>query len=69
MLANVALPLMHDRLLTWDTVAPDFVQRMLLAGVAVDSPADAARLHPALFSARSRRRRRSTRPDFRDKTL
>ena len=37
-LADVALPLVHDRVLSWDTVAPDIVQRMLLAGVAVDSP-------------------------------
>ena len=33
--------------LPWEMVKPDLVQRMLLAGVAVDSPADAARLHPA----------------------
>jgi hypothetical protein len=49
-LANVALPLVHDRLLSWTTEVPDLLQRMLLAGIAVDSPADAATLHPALFS-------------------
>ena len=35
----------------WELVAPDIVQRMLLAGVAVDSPKDAATLHSALFSS------------------
>jgi hypothetical protein len=32
-------------------IVPDIVQRMLLAGVAVDSPADAAVLHPALLGS------------------
>jgi len=32
-----------------ETVRPDVVQRMLLEGVAVDEPADAAALHPGLF--------------------
>ena len=45
-LADVALPLVHDRVLAWETEVPDIVQRMLLAGIAVDSPADAAVLHP-----------------------
>lgn len=49
LLADVALPLIHDRVLAWETLEPDVVQRMLLAGVAVDSPADAAALHPGLF--------------------
>ena len=49
-LADVALPLMHDQLLAWDAVVPDLLQRMLLDGVAVDSPKDAALLHPTLFS-------------------
>ncbi|MBM9595507.1 hypothetical protein [Roseitranquillus sediminis] len=48
-LADVALPLVHDRVVQWDGARPDIVQRMLLAGVAVDSPADAACLHPDLF--------------------
>lgn len=48
-LADVALPQIHDRVLAWDSVMPDIVQRMLLAGLAVDSPADAAALHPGLF--------------------
>ena len=50
-LANVALPLVHDRVLTWATEAPDLVQRMLLAGIAVDSPAEAVALHPDLFGS------------------
>ena len=49
-LADVALPLVHDEIIAWGAVAPDIVQRMLLVGVAVDSPADAARLHPTLFA-------------------
>lgn len=48
-LADVALPLPYDRVLAWDAVVPDIVQRMLLAGVAVDSPTDAAALHPDMF--------------------
>ena len=48
-LADVALPLVHDEVTTWDLVAPDVFQKMLIAGVAVDSPADSAALHPTLF--------------------
>ena len=51
-LADVALPLVHDQVLAWETVAPDLVQRMLLAGMAVDSPSDAAALHPAAVRQR-----------------
>lgn len=49
-LADVALPLVHDEIVDWEAVMPDLVQRMLLAGVAVDSPGDAAALHPAIFA-------------------
>jgi len=49
-LADVALPLVHDRLTTWEAECPGILQRMLLEGVAVDSPADAVALHPSLFS-------------------
>lgn len=48
-LADVALPLVYDRLTTWDAEKPYLFQQMLLASVAVDSPADAAALHPELF--------------------
>jgi hypothetical protein len=48
-LADEALPLVHDRVVAWDTLVPDIFQRMLLAGCAVDSPADAVDLHPGLF--------------------
>ncbi|WP_272011129.1 bifunctional DNA primase/polymerase [Roseovarius sp. ZX-A-9] len=48
-LSDVVLPLVYDRLTTWDVERPDVLQRMLLAGVAVDSPADAAALHSQLF--------------------
>ena len=37
-LADVALPLVHDAIVAWETVQPDLFQRMLLAGIAVDSP-------------------------------
>ncbi|SFD42855.1 bifunctional DNA primase/polymerase [Roseivivax sediminis] len=50
-LADVALPLVYERLTTWDLERPDIVQQMLLSGVAVDSPADAAALHPHLFGS------------------
>lgn len=50
-LADVALPLVYDSLTVWDVERPDIVQRMLLAGVAVDSPADATALHPDMFSS------------------
>ncbi|MEO6301431.1 MAG: hypothetical protein ABIO62_17540, partial [Paracoccaceae bacterium] len=49
LMADVVLPLGYDRVVQWETVCPDIVQRMLLEGLAVDSPADAARLHPVLF--------------------
>ena len=48
-LADVALPLVHDTVSAWELVAPDVFQKMLLAGVAVDSPADAVALHPDQF--------------------
>ena len=50
-LADLALPLVHDEVVAWETVAPDLFQQMLLGGVAVDSPADAALLHPVVFSS------------------
>ncbi|RDD64188.1 hypothetical protein DU478_21485 [Thalassococcus profundi] len=48
-LSDVALPLIIDRMTTWDVERPDVFQHMVLSGVAVDSPADAAVLHPGLF--------------------
>lgn len=48
-LADVALPVEYDRVVSWDSCVPDVFQQMLLAGVAVDSPTDAAALHPSLF--------------------
>jgi hypothetical protein len=51
LLSDVALPLIHDSVLAWETIAPDIVQRMLLAGMAVSSPLDAAALHPGLFAS------------------
>ena len=46
MLADVVLPILHDRLISWHRARPDILQHMLLAGLAVDSPGDAAKLHP-----------------------
>lgn len=63
-LADVALPLVHDRVLAWDAVAPDIVQRMLMAGMAVDSPADAAALHPDLFDGAEQARKACDRAGF-----
>ncbi|MGV8986055.1 MAG: bifunctional DNA primase/polymerase [Cypionkella sp.] len=50
LMADVVLPIAYERVQAWDLVCPDIVQQMLLAGLAVDSPADAARLHPGVFS-------------------
>lgn len=52
-LADIALPMVHNRVVVWDSVKPDVMQRMLMAGIAVDSPADAAALHPGLFETSS----------------
>jgi len=49
LLCDLALPLVHDSVTSWEVVQPNIVRQMLLAGVAVDSPADAARLHPQLL--------------------
>ena len=49
-LADVVLPVAYERVQAWEAVCPDIVQQMLLAGLAVDSPADAARLHPEMFT-------------------
>lgn len=51
LLADIALPLVHDGVLAWEQVAPDIVQRMLLEGMAVSSPADAVAVHPGLFGS------------------
>lgn len=48
-LADEALPLVHDSVVYWDSVRPDLIQKMRLAGLAVDSPADAAALHPSVM--------------------
>jgi hypothetical protein len=48
-LADVALPLIHEQVTSWELEAPDLIQQMLLAGIAVDSPADAAALHAEML--------------------
>ena len=51
LLADIALPLVHDAVISWELICPDVFQRMLLEGLAVDSPADAVLLHPGLFTS------------------
>ena len=67
-LSDVALPLVHDSLAPWDMVVPDIVQRMLLAGVAVDSPADACRLHSDLFTSTEQAKKAFQRAVFKGQT-
>ena len=64
LLADVALPLVHDRVLAWETVVPDVFQRMLLAGMAVDSPADAVALYPGLFTNEKQAQKKFERAGF-----
>ena len=40
----------HFRVEIYNVECPDVLQQMLLAGVAVNSPADAATLHPSLLN-------------------
>lgn len=49
LLADVALPLVHDQVVSWELVCPDIFQQMLLKGLAVDSPGDAALIHPKMI--------------------
>ena len=69
LLANLALPLVHDELRAWETEAPDVLQRMLLAGPAVDSPADAVVLHPGLFSGANQAKLSFNRVGFKGHSL
>lgn len=50
-LADVALPLVHDHIVPWDSIKPGFFEQMLLEGVAVDSASDAFGLYPEMFSS------------------
>ena len=63
-LANVALPLVHDHITPWEVLRPDVVQEMLLSGLAVDSPADASALHPDLFANENTAKKRFEREGF-----
>ena len=49
-MADVALPVVHERLQSWATACPDIFQRMLLLGLAVSSPKHATQLHPSMFA-------------------
>ncbi|WP_054006380.1 bifunctional DNA primase/polymerase [Cypionkella psychrotolerans] len=64
LMAHVVLPLAYDRVMAWEMVCPDIVQRMLLCGMAVDSPADAAMLHPGLFSGQEQAKKAFQRGAF-----
>jgi hypothetical protein len=63
-LGDVVLPILHDSVAPWESVCPDVFQRMLLAGVAVDSPADAVVLHPELFGTSEQARKAFDRAAF-----
>jgi hypothetical protein len=63
-LGDVVLPILHDSVAPWESVCPDVFQRMLLAGVAVDSPADAVALHPELFGTSEQARKAFDRAAF-----
>jgi hypothetical protein len=62
--AEVSLPFVHDQITPWEVLRPDVVQEMLLAGLAVDSPADAAALHPELFANDNTAKKRFEREAF-----
>ena len=64
LMADVVLPLAYDRVVPWEAVCPDIVQRILIAGIMVDSPADAARLHPDLLSGDEQARKTLRRAGF-----
>jgi hypothetical protein len=68
LMADVALPLVHDRVLSWEQVAPNIVQRMLLAGMAVSSPADAVAVHPGLFTDAEQAKKALVRAGFKGQT-
>lgn len=67
-LAAVALPLVHDRVRDWDLCRPDALQRMLLSGIAVDSPTDAFALYPDLFGSLDQARKLFQRGGFKGQT-
>ncbi|TNE57496.1 MAG: hypothetical protein EP341_04015 [Sphingomonadales bacterium] len=67
-LTDVALPLVYDRLTHWDLERPDILQQMLLAGMAVDSPADAAALHSGLFGGEKQAQKQFERAAFKRQT-
>jgi hypothetical protein len=50
-LADVALPLVHDRIIPWDSIKPGIFEKMLMAGAAVESASDAFALYPEMFSS------------------
>jgi len=67
-LADVALPLEYTDLTSWEAVCPDLVQRMLLAGIAVDSPSDAVVLHPDMFGNEKQAQKGFERAGFKRQT-
>ena len=67
-LSDVALPVIYDRLTVWDTEKPDLFQKMLLRGIATDSPADATALHPEMFSNEKKAQKSFERAAFKRQT-
>lgn len=63
-LGDIVLPILHYSVAPWESVCTDVFQRMLLASVAVDSPADAAVLHPELFGTSEQARKAFYRAAF-----
>lgn len=64
LLADVAVPMLHDRVSNWEMEKPTVLLRMLLAGIAVDSPTDAVALHPDLFNSAEQARKAFDRSGF-----
>ncbi|KIT16610.1 hypothetical protein [Jannaschia aquimarina] len=68
-LADLALPLIYDVVVDWDNLKPDIFQRMLLDGIAVDSPMDAVRMHPDLFGTENQAELAFARAGFKGQNL
>ncbi|MEZ5913467.1 MAG: bifunctional DNA primase/polymerase [Paracoccaceae bacterium] len=67
-LGDVVPPVLCERVTAWDALRPDILQRMLLAGFAVDSPADAVVLHPTLFANAEQAKKALERAGFKGQT-
>ena len=63
-MADVVLPIAHDRVMGWEMVCPDLVQHMLFSGVAVSSPKHASLLYPSVFATDEQARKAFSRGGF-----